>query len=61
MSDEKKHMCPLFPEQVCPQGKDAADACAVRVNGDYNPVTDFKDLLVMHCAIQKSNQESKEK
>ena len=61
MSDEKIHMCPLFPEQPCPQGKEAADACAVRVNGDYDPITDFKDLLVMHCAIHKSNQSREEK
>ena len=54
-------MCPLVPEQPCPQGKEAGDACAVRVNGDYDPITDFKDLLVMHCAIHKSNQSREEK
>ena len=56
MSDKKAFMCPLFPDQPCPQGKEAADACSVRVNGDYNPVNDFKDLLIMHCAIHKSQE-----
>ena len=58
MSEEKVYMCPLFPDQPCPQGKQAADECKVRVNGDYDPVTDFKDLLVMHCALHKENENS---
>jgi len=56
MTDKKIHMCPLFADQPCPQGKEASDACSVRVNGDYNPITDFKDLLVMHCAIHRANE-----
>jgi len=56
MTNKNIHMCPLFPDQQCPQGKEAADACSVRVNGDYNPITDFKDLLVMHCAIHRANE-----
>jgi len=55
MSD-KKQFCPLFPDTPCPRGSEAAEECQVRVGGDYDPVRDFKDLLVMHCAIHRSQQ-----
>ena len=58
MIKEKKTMCPLFPEMICPQGKKASEACEVRVNGDFDPVLYFRDELVMHCAIYRKEQAS---
>lgn len=60
MAIKENQMCPLFPEIACPRGKEAAAACSVRINGQFDPVTDFKDLLVMHCAIYRSEQQRKQ-
>ena len=55
---EKQAMCPLFPDTPCPQGKDAADACQVRLEvGNYDPVSDFRDYLMMNCAILRAEQQ----
>ncbi len=59
MVHKKQQMCPLFSDNVCPQGKKSSNACKVRINGDFDPVAHFKDLLVMHCAIY-INQQQKE-
>ena len=56
MSEEKVHMCLMFEDQPCPRGKEAADECSVRVNGDFDPMIGFKDLLVMHCALYRAEQ-----
>jgi hypothetical protein len=61
MSRRKQQRCPLFPENICPQGEKASKACTVRINGDFDPIAQFKDLLVMHCAIaiEQQNKNSK--
>ena len=58
MKSKKQAMCPLFPDVVCPQGQEAADACQVRQNGDYDPVNDFRDYLYMNCAVQIAHRQS---
>ena len=58
MDENQVHYCPLFPDLICPRGKDAAVQCEVRVNGNFDPVSYFKDYLVMHCAIFRSQQET---
>ncbi len=57
MSEEKLQFCPLFPDMICPRGAEAAEACEVRVNGNFDPIMYFKDQLVLHCALQRSQQE----
>jgi hypothetical protein len=57
MPSKKRQRCPLFPESECPQGKKASNACRVRINGDFDPVAYFKDLLVMHCALYAARQQ----
>jgi hypothetical protein len=54
MKEDQEQMCPLFPDMKCPRGKEAAEECEVRINGIYDPVADFKDFLVMHCALHRS-------
>jgi hypothetical protein len=54
MVHSKLQKCPLFRDQVCPRGEKASHACRIRMNGDFDPVVYFKDLLVMHCAIYNS-------
>ena len=62
MPKKKEDMCPLFPDVPCPQGKNIADACKVRMDSGYDPVTDFKDYLFMNCAIHRAHEnEDKEK
>jgi len=56
MKQEKEQMCPLFPDMPCPQGKEASEACSVRINGNYDPVNDFRDHLLMHCALHRNQQ-----
>jgi hypothetical protein len=59
MVHKNRPRCPLFPENVCPQGEKSSNACKIRINGEFDPVAYFKDLLVMHCAI-KIRQRQKE-
>ncbi len=59
MNDEKFQYCPLFPDVICPRGMEAVKACEVRVNGNFDPVMYFKDQLVLHCALHRSQPEAK--
>jgi len=59
MSSTKKQMCPVFPEISCPQGEEMSEACSVRINGDFDPMSDFRDYLLMHCAIYQSREQEK--
>ena len=52
----KQAMCPLFPDMPCPQGQESAESCKVRMEGDYNPLSDFKDYLFMNCALQRARE-----
>ena len=54
MSEKKQAMCPLFPDLACPQGERASEECHVRVNGEFDPVLYFRDELVIHWAIARS-------
>jgi len=60
-ASKNKQICPLFPERKCPQGTLASNACQVRINGDFDPVAYFKDLLVMYCAIYAEKNTKKNK
>jgi hypothetical protein len=57
MIKKQKAICPLFSDVECPQGDNAAEACQVRLNGDYDPVAAGKDYLFMNCAIQRANEQ----
>jgi hypothetical protein len=57
MKEQEVQYCPLFPDLICPRGPEAARECTVRVNGNFDPVMYFKDHLVMHCALHRSQQE----
>ncbi len=61
MSAKNNYMCPLFPDIPCPKGKEAADQCKVRFEGDYDPVKDFKDYLFMDCAIMQAHEKDEKK
>jgi len=56
MVEEKVHMCPVFPDLVCPQGLEMSEACSVRVNGNFDPMVDFRDHLLLHCALYQNQQ-----
>jgi len=63
MSEQKDDYCPFFPDMHCPQGRDKAEQCQVRMQSDFDPVADFKDYQVMECAIfrSKNMQDNKQK
>jgi len=55
---EKQAMCALFPDLPCPRGEQSAGACQVRLEqGNYDPVSDFRDYLMMNCAILRAEQQ----
>lgn len=58
MSEKEKYWCPFFPDMPCPQGKDAAEACQIRMQHDFDPLTDFRDFQMMECAIFRSQNRS---
>jgi hypothetical protein len=53
--------CPLFPGNECPRGKKESEACRVRINGDFDPLLYFKDLLLLHCALNAGRQQKEVK
>lgn len=57
MPNKNQQICPLFPDVACPQGKKASEECRVRINGDFDAVAQFKDLLLLHCGIYRSQQQ----
>jgi hypothetical protein len=59
MSENKKHICPVFPDMICPQGKEMSEACTVRINGEFDPMVDLRDHLLLHCAIHQNGQQAK--
>ncbi len=59
MSENKKYLCPVFPDMLCPQGKELSKACMVRINGDFDPMADFRDHLLLHCALYQNEQQTK--
>jgi hypothetical protein len=59
MSEGKKHICPVFPEMKCPQGSEMSDACMVRINGYFDPMADFRDLLLLHCALFQNEKQTR--
>jgi hypothetical protein len=59
MSDKKKHLCPVFPDMHCPQGQEMIKECTVRINGNFDPMVDFRDHLLLHCAIHQNEQAKK--
>ncbi|HID38743.1 MAG TPA: hypothetical protein EYP36_04420 [Calditrichaeota bacterium] len=61
MTQKKEAMCPLFPDVVCPQGDEAANACDVRMHTDYDPMMDYKDYAFMDCAIRRAREQEEKK
>ena len=61
MTEDKLHSCPFFPDLECPQGKEASESCQVRLSGNFDPITDFRDHLLMECAIYRNYQEKESK
>ena len=59
MSEDRKHICPVFPEMICPQGGKISEACTVRINGEFDPMADFRDHLLLHCALFQNEEQSK--
>ena len=58
MSKNKVHLCPVFPDMICPQGEEMSKACSVRINGNFDPMLHFRDHLLLHCALYQNQQHS---
>ena len=58
MVKERVPMCPVFPDFICPQGQEMSEACSVRMNGDFDPMVDFRDHLLLHCALYQNQNHS---
>ena len=56
MSGKKKHMCPVFPDRPCPQGENMSEACSVRINGDFDPIKDFRDSIHYNVFVMEQNR-----
>jgi hypothetical protein len=56
MSEKKRQMCPIFPDMPCPKGEEASHECAIRVNGEFDPMLYFRDQLVLHCALNRTKK-----
>lgn len=54
-SKDQKNYCPVYNIE-CPSGPDAAQSCEMRFETDYNPLTNFRDAEIEHCAIYRMEQ-----
>ena len=52
---EREGYCPVYDIE-CPAGSEAASACEMRFEADYNPLTNFRDADIEHCAIYRKEQ-----
>jgi hypothetical protein len=44
---------------ICPQGEKMSEACTVRINGEFDPMADFRDHLLLHCALFQNEEKTK--
>ncbi len=57
MTEPHEKMCPLFPDTPCPRAEEgAADECLLRLETDYDPMTQANDFLFLHCALHRAQQ-----
>ncbi len=54
-SDTSPGLCPVYDIE-CPSGSEAVASCENRYAGDYNPVANFRDSDIEHCAIYRREQ-----
>ncbi len=54
-SKKRDDYCPVYDIE-CPSGSEAADSCKMRFETDYNPLTNFRDADIEHCAIYRKEQ-----
>ncbi len=47
--------CPMLDTE-CPQGTESALDCLQRVDGDFNPLHNFRDMAILHCAAERQEQ-----
>ncbi len=52
---DRRGWCPVF-DLACPSGLEAAEACEHRFDGDYNPLTNYRDADISHCALYRQEQ-----
>jgi len=55
-SARRDGFCPVYDIE-CPAGIEAANSCEMRFEGDYNPLTTFRDADIEHCAIYRKEQQ----
>ena len=52
---DRAGFCPVYDIE-CPSGDEAAASCEKRFQGDYNPLTSFRDADIEHCALFRKGQ-----
>ncbi|MEA3287841.1 MAG: hypothetical protein U9Q77_10780 [Candidatus Marinimicrobia bacterium] len=55
-NEKRAGYCPVYDIE-CPGGSEAVAACELRFEGDYNPLTSFRDADIEHCAIYRKEQQ----
>ncbi|MCF7807620.1 MAG: hypothetical protein K9M49_08540 [Candidatus Marinimicrobia bacterium] len=51
----RKGYCPVY-DMACPSGPEAAESCENRFTSEYNPLTNFRDAEIEHCALYRREQ-----
>ena len=57
-SRSRRGYCPVY-EIECPSGPEAAESCDTRFEANYNPLTNFRDADIEHCALYRMEQQEK--
>lgn len=48
-------VCPLS-ELRCPNGREAASECSMKVNNSFDPILSFSDLCILECAKEQAEK-----
>ncbi len=54
--ENEQAKCPVFPDIPCPRGAEAARECLARLEGDFDPIADIQDYLILNCALARAEE-----
>lgn len=54
--ENQEALCPVLPDVPCPRGEQAAKECLARLKGDFDPVADLEDFLILNCAMTQAQE-----
>ena len=54
--ENQEALCPVLPDVPCPRGEQAAKECLDRLKGDFDPMADLNDFMILNCAVMQAQE-----